>query len=155
MYSILYILHSRMDIRGLKEQFDARKLKEEMDARNLKEQLSVCNCYDPNTGTIKVNKIPSDILNLLKRTETLEQENKALRTHIDYIESRVAIWQKEYKEAIQLELRDMKESLKHEVLEDVNERIATLEKKEPGLWDRVRGYFVNKKVRMELGKQLL
>ncbi len=108
-----------------------------------------------NHGKVSIDKLPSDFQNILKKVEVLEQENKALRTHIDHIESRVAIWQKEYKEAIQLELRDMKESLKHEVLEDVNERIATLEKKEPGLWDRVRGYFVNKKVRMELGKQLL
>ncbi len=108
-----------------------------------------------NHGKVSIDKVPSGILNLMRRADALEQENKALRTHIDHIESRVAIWQKEYKEAIQLELRDMKESLKHEVLEDVNERIATLEKKEPGLWDRVRGYFVNKKMRMELGKQLL
>jgi dGTP triphosphohydrolase len=116
--------------------------------------MSVSNILNHN-GKVSITYMPSEVMNLMKKVETQEEEIKALRKYIDHMESQIAISQKELKDSVQIDLCDLKERLKHEVLEDVNERLAAMEKKEPGLWDRMRGYFVNKKMNGDLMKQLL
>ena len=113
-----------------------------------------------NHGKVSIDKLPSDFQDILKKVETLEKENMVLHFRIDNIETRVnKIQVRINKIETQMDLfeKEIKNQVKQEILEEMDRRIAnaTFEKKGPGLWDRVRGYFVNKKMRMEVGKQLL
>jgi hypothetical protein len=133
------------------------------DSNTLTNIIETLKCYQKNDdGTINISfkKVPSDLAITVQKLQIHTRENSVLRFRIDNIETRVnKIQVRINKIETQMDLfeKEIKNQVKQEILEEMDRRIAnaTFEKKGPGLWDRVRGYFVNKKVRMEVGKQLL
>jgi predicted nuclease with TOPRIM domain len=133
------------------------------DSNTLTNIIETLKCYQKNgDGSINISfkKVPSDLAITVQKLQMHTRENSVLRFRMDNIESSLNKLQVRInKIETQMDLfeTEIKNQIKQEILEEMERRIAnaTFEKKGPGLWDRVRGYFVNKKTRMEVSKQLL
>ena len=115
--------------------------------------MSVANILD-HRNRISLGYMPTELTDLIKKVETLQEENTNLRKQCEMLESLVMQVQKDAIESKQVHEQYLY-SQKQKILEEIDERIADATKKEVGPIERIRLYFVNKKARHEAMKQLL
>lgn len=98
--------------------------------------------------------MPAEVTDLIKKVETLQEENTNLRKHCEMLESLVMQVHKDSIEGKQV-IEQQFYSQKQKILEEIDERFEAMAKKEPSLLERIRLYFVNKKMRSDVMNQLL
>lgn len=116
-------------------------------------KMSVSNILD-HRNKISVGYMPAEVTDLIKKVETLQEENTNLRKHCEMLESLVMQVHKDSIEGKQV-IEQQFYSQKQKILEEIDERFEAMAKKEPSLLERIRLYFVNKKMRSDVMNQLL
>ncbi len=157
IYGTWCIVYDRMDNKDIDMMLDTWELACE-DMKGVQEIAKNLKCYDKDTEMLNLKRVYMDLAITFQKLQMHTRENSVLRFRMDNIESSVnKIQVRINKIETQMDLfeNEIKNQIKQEILEEIDRRIANATKKEPGLWERVRGYFVNKKMRMEVGKQLL